>query len=207
MATSSNFGNMFSVVGGSIFLPFLPMLPIQILTNNMLYDFSQMMIPTDNIDEERLSKPKKWNFKNIKRFILFFGSISSLFDYATFLVMLFVFNTWANPALFHTGWFVESLLTQTFIVHIIRTSKIPFLQSRASWPLIISTLCVITVGIYLPFSPFAKAFQFLPLPPLYFVLLFIGLILYFLFTQFLKMWFIRKYEWIYICLKNRKNFL
>ena len=196
MATSSNFGNMFSVVGGSIFLPFLPMLPIQILTNNMLYDFSQMMIPTDNIDEERLSKPKKWNFKNIKRFILFFGSISSLFDYATFLVMLFVFHTWANPALFHTGWFVESLLTQTFIVHIIRTSKIPFLQSRASWPLIISTLCVITVGIYLPFSPFAKAFQFLPLPPLYFVLLFIGLILYFLFTQFLKMWFIRKYEWI-----------
>ncbi len=196
MAASSNFGNMFSVVGGSIFLPFLPMLPIQILTNNMLYDFSQMTIPTDNVDAERLLKPKKWNFKNIKRFILFFGPISSLFDYATFFVMLYVFNAFGNPALFHTGWFVESLLTQTFIVHIIRTSKIPFFQSFASWPLIISTLSVIAIGIYLPFSPFASAFKFVPLPPLYFALLFIALILYFLITQFLKMWFIKKYEWI-----------
>ena len=196
MAASSNFGNMFSVVGGSIFLPFLPMLPMQILTNNMLYDFSQMTIPTDNVDEEHLLKPKKWNFKHIKRFILFFGPISSLFDYATFFVMLYVFHAWTNPALFHTGWFVESLLTQTLIVHIIRTSKIPFFQSWASWPLIISTICVISVGIYLPFSPFAGAFKFLPLPPLYFVLLFIGLILYFLITQFLKTCFIKKYEWI-----------
>ena len=196
MAASSNFGNMFSVVGGSIFLPFLPMLPIQILTNNMLYDFSQMTIPTDNVDEERLVKPKKWNFKNIKRFILFFGPISSIFDYATFFVMLYVFHAWNNQALFHTGWFVESIITQTFIVHIIRTSKIPFFQSRASWPLIISTFCVMAVGIYLPFSPFARAFQFLPLPPFYFVLLFIGLVLYFVITQFLKMYFIKKYEWI-----------
>ena len=196
MAASSNFGNMFSVVGGSIFLPFLPMLPIQILANNMLYDFSQMTIPTDKVDEDSLTKPKKWNFKNIKRFILFFGPISSLFDYATFFVMLYVFHAWNNPALFHTGWFVESLLTQTLIVHIIRTSKIPFLQSWASKPLIISTICVIAIGIYLPFSPFAGAFQFLPLPPLYFVLLFIGLILYFLITQTLKVWFIKKYEWI-----------
>ena len=196
MAASSNFGNMFSVVGGSIFLPFLPMLPLQILTNNMLYDFSQTTIPTDNVDEERLLKPKNWNFKNIKRFIIFFGPISSLFDYATFFVLLYVFHAWNNPALFHTGWFVESLLTQTLIVHIIRTSKIPFFQSRASWPVIISTLCVIAFAIYLPFSPFASAFQFLPLPPLYFLLLFIGIILYFLITQFLKMWFIKKYEWI-----------
>jgi Mg2+-importing ATPase len=196
MSASSNFGNMFSVVGGSIFLPFLPMLPIQILTNNMLYDFSQMTIPTDNVDEDHLLKPKKWNFKNIKRFILFFGPISSLFDYATFFVMLYVFHAWGNPMLFHTGWFVESLLTQTLIVHIIRTSKIPFFQSRASWPLIISTICVIAVGVYLPFSPFAAAFQFSPLPLLYFVLLFIGLLLYFLITQFLKVWFIKKYEWI-----------
>jgi len=172
------------------------MLPIQILTNNMLYDFSQMTIPTDNVDEERLVKPKKWNFKNIKRFILFFGPISSIFDYATFFVMLYVFHAWNNQALFHTGWFVESIITQTFIVHIIRTSKIPFFQSRASWPLIISTFCVMAVGIYLPFSPFARAFQFLPLPPFYFVLLFIGLVLYFVITQFLKMYFIKKYEWI-----------
>jgi Mg2+-importing ATPase len=151
MAASSNFGNMFSVVGGSIFLPFLPMLPIQILTNNMLYDFSQMTIPTDNVDEERLVKPKKWDFGKIKRFIFFFGAVSSLFDYATFFVMLYVFHAWNNPDLFHTGWFVESLLTQTFIVHIIRTSKIPFLQSWASLPLIMSTLCVVIVGIYLPY--------------------------------------------------------
>ena len=196
MAASSNFGNMFSVMGGSIFLPFLPMLPIQILANNMLYDFSQMTIPSDNVDEERLLKPKKWNFKNIKKFILFFGPISSLFDYATFAVMIFVFHAWNNPALFHTGWFVESLLTQTLIVHIIRTAKIPFFQSWASKPLIISTLCVIAVGIFLPFSPFAKAFQFLPLPPLYFVLLFVGLLFYFIITQLLKTWFIKKYEWI-----------
>ncbi|NVN97403.1 magnesium-translocating P-type ATPase, partial [Candidatus Nomurabacteria bacterium] len=144
MAASSNFGNMFSVVGGSIFLPFLPMLPIQILINNTLYDFSQMTIPTDSVDEERLRKPTKWNFNNIKRFIIFFGPISSLFDYATFFVMLYVFHAFGNEALFHTGWFVESLLTQTLIVHIIRTSKIPFIQSRASWPLMISTFLVIS---------------------------------------------------------------
>lgn len=196
MAASSNFGNMFSVVGASIFLPFLPMLPVQILTNNMLYDFSQMTIPTDNVDEEQLVKPRKWNFKNIKRFILFFGPISSLFDYATFFVMIYVFHAWTNAALFHTGWFIESLLSQTLIVHIIRTKKVPFFQSWASWPLIVSTLSVIAIGIYLPFSPFAEAFQFLPLPPLYFVLLFIGLLLYFAVTQLLKMWFIKKYEWI-----------
>jgi Mg2+-importing ATPase len=185
---------MFSVVGASIFLPFLPMLPVQILTNNILYDFSQMTIPTDNVDEESLLKPKKWDFKNIRRFILFFGPISSLFDYATFFVMLYVFHAFGNPALFHTGWFVESLLTQTLIVHIIRTNKIPFIESRASWQLLVSTLCVISIGVFLPFSPFAKAFQFVPLPPLYFVLLFIGLFMYFTLTQFLKRFFIKKYE-------------
>ena len=196
MAASSNFGNMFSVVGASIFLPFLPMLPVQILANNMLYDFSQMTIPTDNVDEEFLLKPKKWDFKNIKRFILFFGPISSLFDYATFFVLLYVFHAFGNQALFHTGWFVESLLTQTLIVHVIRTNKIPFLQSRASWPLIISTICVIAVGLYLPFSRLAGAFQFVPLPPLYFVILVIGLVLYLTLTQFLKKYFIRKYEMV-----------
>lgn len=196
MSASSNFGNIFSITGSSIFLPFLPMLPIQILTNNMLYDFSQMTIPTDNVDEERLAKPKKWDFKHIRRFILFFGPINSLFDYFIFFVMLYVFHAWNNPMLFHTGFFVENIVAQTFIVHIIRTSKIPFLQSRASWPLIISTLCVIGIGLYLPFSPLAKTFQFLPLPPLYFILLLIGLLLYFLITQFLKMYFIKKYEWI-----------
>lgn len=194
MAASSNFGNMLSVVGASIFLPFLPMIPIQILTNNILYDFSQMTIPTDNVDEDHLLKPKKWDFKNIQRFILFFGPISSIFDYATFFVMICVFHAWGNPALFQTGWFVESLLTQTLIVHIIRTSKIPFIQSRASWPLIVSTIAVIAVGIALPFSPFGPALGLVPLSSLYFVLLTIGIILYFAVTQILKMWFIRKYE-------------
>ena len=194
MATSSNFGNMFSVVGASIFLPFLPMLPVQILANNILYDFSQMTIPTDNVDEDHLLKPKKWDFKNIKRFILFFGPISSLFDYATFFILLYVFHGFGNPALFHTGWFVESLITQTLIVHIIRTNKIPFIQSWASWPLIVSTICVISAGIYLPFSPLAGALKFVPLPPLFFVLLVIGVICYFILTQMLKMYFIRRYE-------------
>ncbi|MCX6753195.1 MAG: magnesium-translocating P-type ATPase [Candidatus Nomurabacteria bacterium] len=196
MAASSNFGNMFSVVGASIFLPFLPMLPIQILANNMLYDFSQTTIPTDNVDEDRLLQPKKWDFKNIKRFIIFFGPISSLFDYATFFVLLYVFHAWNNPALFHTGWFVESLLTQTLIVHIIRTSKIPFLQSRASTPLIISTFSVIVFGIWLVASPFASAFQFMALPLLYYGFLFVGVILYFILTQLMKMYFIKKYNWI-----------
>ena len=137
MAASSNFGNMFSVLGASLFLPFLPMLPIQVLTNNLLYDFSQTTIPTDDVDAEWLAKPRKWDIGDMRRFILFIGPISSIFDYATFFIMLFVFKSWDNPALFHTGWFVESLFTQTLIIHVIRTNKIPFLQSRASWPLIL----------------------------------------------------------------------
>ena len=132
MGASSNFGNMFSVLGASIFLPFLPMLPIQVLTNNLLYDFSQTAIPTDNVDEDYLAVPRKWDIGNIFKFMIFIGPISSIFDYATFFTMLYVFDSWNNPSLFQTGWFVESLLTQTLIIHIIRTAKIPFLQSRAS---------------------------------------------------------------------------
>ena len=138
MGASSNFGTMFSVLGASLFLPFLPMLPIQVLTNNMLYDFSQTAIPTDNVDEEYLAVPRKWDIGNIFKFMVFIGPISSIFDYATFFTMLYVFNCWTNPTLFQTGWFVESLLTQTLIIHIIRTAKIPFLQSRAS-PALITT--------------------------------------------------------------------
>ena len=129
MAASSNFGNMFSVVGASAFLPFLPMRPIQVLTNNLLYDFSQTTIPTDQVDADWLTKPRKWEIGGILRFILFIGPISSIFDYLTFFMMLYVFNCWHNPSLFQTGWFVESLFTQTLIIHIIRTNKIPFLQS------------------------------------------------------------------------------
>ena len=125
MAASSNFGNMFSVVGASVFLPFLPMLPIQVLTNNLLYDFSQTTIPTDEVDADWLTKPRKWAIGEIQRFILFIGPISSIFDYLTFFIMLYVFNAWNNPALFHTGWFVESLFTQTLIIHVIRTEQDP----------------------------------------------------------------------------------
>ena len=125
MGASSNFGNMFSVLGASIFLPFLPMAPIQVLTNNLLYDFSQTAIPTDNVDEEYLATPRRWDISNIFKFMVFIGPISSIFDYVTYGVMLFVFDAWDNPALFQTGWFVESLLTQTLIIHIIRTSRFP----------------------------------------------------------------------------------
>ena len=132
MGASSNFGNMFSVIGASIFLPFLPMAPIQVLTNNLLYDFSQTAIPTDNVDAEYLAMPRRWDIGNISKFMLLIGPISSIFDYVTFAMMLIVFHAWDKPALFQTGWFVESLLTQTLIIHIIRTAKVPFLESRAS---------------------------------------------------------------------------
>ena len=193
MAASSNFGNMFSVVGASAFLPFLPMLPIQVLTNNLLYDFSQTTIPTDGVDADWLIKPRKWGIGNILRFILFIGPISSIFDYVTFFMMLYVFNCWHNPALFQTGWFVESLFTQTLIIHVIRTNKIPFIQSRASWPLILTSLIIVAAGAWLTVSPVATTLGFVPLPPLYWLYLAIMLLGYALLTQVVKTWFIRRF--------------
>ena len=193
MAASSNFGNMFSVVGASAFLPFLPMLPIQVLTNNLLYDFSQTTIPTDEVDADWLTRPRKWEIGGILRFILFIGPISSIFDYLTFFMMLYVFNCWDNPALFHTGWFVESLFTQTLIIHVIRTNKIPFLQSWASWPLIVTSIVIVTVGALLTVSPLADALGFVPLPPLYWLLLAIILACYVVLTQLIKSWFYRRF--------------
>lgn len=193
MAASSNFGNMFSVVGASAFLPFLPMLPIQVLTNNLLYDFSQTTIPTDEVDAQWLSKPRRWEIGKILRFILVIGPISSLFDYATFFVMLHVFNWWQSPALFHTGWFVESLCTQTLIIHVIRTNKIPFLQSRASWPLIFTSLAIVAVGVWLTVSPLADTLGFVPLPASYWLYLGMILISYAILTQLAKTWFMRRY--------------
>jgi Mg2+-importing ATPase len=193
MAASSNFGNMFSVVGASAFLPFLPMLPIQVLTNNLLYDFSQTTIPTDQVDADWLTKPRKWEIGKILRFILFIGPISSIFDYATFFLMLYVFNCWHNPALFHTGWFVESLFTQTLIIHVIRTNKIPFIQSWASWPLILTSLIIVAVGAWLTVSPLAGTLGFVPLPPLYWLYLAIMLLGYAILTQVVKTWFIRRF--------------
>ena len=193
MAASSNFGNMFSVLGASIFLPFLPMLPIQVLTNNLLYDFSQTSIPTDQVDQDWLTKPRKWTISEIRRFIIFIGPISSIFDYATFFIMLSIFHSWNNAALFHTGWFVESLFTQTLIIHVIRTNKIPFIESRASNALIFTSLAIVAVGAYLPFSPLAGVLGFVPLPPTYWLFLLGMLIAYILLTQVIKVWFVRRF--------------
>jgi Mg2+-importing ATPase len=193
MAASSNFGNMFSVVGASIFLPFLPMLPLQVLTNNLLYDFSQTTIPTDDIDREWLARPRKWALGDLRRFILYIGPISSIFDYATYFIMLYVFHSWANPDLFHTGWFVESLFTQTLIIHVIRTNRIPFLQSRASLPLVLTSVVIVAVGAWLPFSPLASTLGFVPLPPLYWLFLAGMLACYVVLTQLVKTWFVRRF--------------
>ena len=162
MGASSNFGNMFSVLGASVFLPFLPMTAIQVLTNNLLYDFSQTTIPTDNVDAEYLAVPRRWDISNIAKFVLFIGPISSIFDYVTYFLMLYVFNAWNNAALFQTGWFVESLLTQTLIIHIIRTAKIPFLESRASTALITTTIIIAAIGIALPFTWLGGFLGFVP---------------------------------------------
>jgi Mg2+-importing ATPase len=180
-------------VGASAFLPFLPMLPIQVLTNNLLYDFSQTAIPTDEVDAEWLTKPRKWAIGEIQRFILFIGPISSIFDYLTFFIMLYVFNAWTDPALFHTGWFVESLFTQTLIIHVIRTNKIPFIESRASLPLIATSLIIVAVGAWLTVSPLADALGFVPLPPQYWLLLAIMLVCYVTLTQVVKTWFVRRF--------------
>jgi Mg2+-importing ATPase len=194
MGASSNFGNMFSVLGASAFLPFVPMAPIQILTNNLLYDFSQVPIPTDEVDPEQIVKPRPWNIDEIKKFILYIGPISSIFDYSTYFIMLYVFNCWdpSKASLFQTGWFVESLMTQTLIIHVIRTNKIPFIQSRPSWPLIVTTVLVMTAGMLLPFSPLAKPLGFEQLPPLYWLLLAITLLCYMILTQGVKTWLLRK---------------
>ena len=206
MGASSNFGNMFSVVGASYLLPFLPMQPIQILTNNLLYDFSQTGIPSDRVDEELIARPLKWNIDNIKRFMVFIGPISSIFDYATFGLMWFVFRCAAYTdaaagaaqrlslaSLFQTGWFVESLLTQTLIVHIIRTRRIPFIGSRASLPMTLTTLAVMGVGAWLPYSPFAAALGLVRLPPVYWAWIACFLLAYATLTHLVKTWFIRRF--------------
>ena len=195
MGTSSNFGNMFSMLGASALLPFLPMLPVQILVNNLLYDLSQTGIPFDRVDHDYLAKPRQWLVGDIQRFMLKVGPISSLFDYLTFGLMWFVFqaNTPAQHALFQTGWFVESLMTQVLIVHIIRTPKIPFLQSRASWPLLGISATVMALAIALPFTPAGPGLGLVPLPAAYFGWL--GLILagYCLLTQRVKTWYVQRY--------------
>ena len=219
MGASSNFGNMFSMVGSSYFLPFLPMASRQVLVNNLLYDFSQLGIPYDNVDEEFLLKPRKWDIGNIQRFMVCVGPTSSLFDYTTFFLMLYFFrcidlnlaapaellhrfpggagiapdNTYA-AALFHSGWFVESIITQTLIVHVIRTRKIPFIQSTASPALFLSTLTIIAIGSAIPYIPPVAAYLgMVPLPPIYWAFITVSLLCYVTLTHSVNAWFARKF--------------
>jgi Mg2+-importing ATPase len=215
MGASSNFGNMFSVIGASAWLPYVPMAPIQVLTNNLLYDFSQVPIPTDNVGPQAIARPRPWDIGQISKFIVFIGPISSIFDYTTYAMMWFVFKcsqlTLAPPAelaarfsaatsadqtyaaaLFHTGWFVESLMTQTLIIHVIRTNLLPFVQSRASWQLTLTTVIIMAVGAYLPYSPLAATLGFVPLPGRYWPLLLLTLGLYVGLTQVVKAWLLKR---------------
>jgi Mg2+-importing ATPase len=209
---------MFSVIGASAWLPYVPMAPIQILTNNLLYDFSQVPIPTDNVGPQQTAKPRPWNMGEIAKFIVFIGPISSIFDYTTYAVMWFVFkcsnlglvpppelmarfahvadadHTYA-AALFHTGWFVESLMTQTLIIHVIRTNLIPFIQSRASWQLSMTTILIMLIGAILPYSPLAGPLGFVPLPWQFWPFLLLTLVCYVALTQVIKTWLIRK-AWV-----------
>jgi len=193
MTASSNFGNMFSVVGASALLPFLPMLPVQILVNNLLYDMSQAPVATDEVDAEFLARPRQWDMRAIARFVVCIGPLSSIFDYATFALMWWVFKASTHPALFQTGWFVESILSQTLVVHVIRTNRIPFVQSRASTPLILTTILICVVGAALPYSPLACLFGFVALPHRYWLFLAPILLAYLGLTQAVKGWLIRRF--------------
>ncbi|MFT4222043.1 magnesium-translocating P-type ATPase [Dysgonomonas sp.] len=196
MTASSNFGNVFSVMVASAFLPFLPMMPIHLLIQNLLYDISQTTIPFDKVDKEYLMKPRKWDASDLGRFMVHIGPISSIFDIATYLVMWFVFkaNCPDMASLFQSGWFIEGLLSQTLIVHMIRTRKIPFIQSRASWPVMITTFTIMIVGIIIPFSGLGASIGLVPLPWSYFPWLIGILLVYCLLTQTMKNWYIHKYH-------------
>jgi Mg2+-importing ATPase len=197
MTASSNFGNVFSVLVASVFLPFLPMLPLQLLVQNLLYDISQTGIPFDNVDPELLEKPQRWNPDDVGRFMICFGPLSSVFDISTFALMWFVFgaNTPDQQTLFQSGWFVEGLLSQTLIVHMIRTRKIPFIQSHAAWPLLAMTLIIIGVGIAMAMGPIAHYFKLQALPLAYFPWLLVTLIGYGVLTQLMKGWYAKRYGW------------
>ncbi|MEM2881829.1 MAG: magnesium-translocating P-type ATPase [Candidatus Bathyarchaeia archaeon] len=191
MGTSSNFGNMFSVAGASLFLPFLPMLPIQILLNNLLYDFSQFTIPTDEVDPEYVERPKRWDMAFIRRFMAFLGPVSSLFDFLTFFVMLLIFQ--ATEPLFQTAWFLESLCTQTLVIFSIRTRRAPFYRSRPSRPLLLSTLAIVGSALLLPFTPLGPLFGFVKPPPAFFAALAALIGAYMALTEVVKKWFYGRY--------------
>jgi len=191
MGTSSNFGNMFSAAISSFVLPFLPMTPLQILLTNGLYDISQLSIPTDNVDHASLLAPKQWDISFIRNYMVFFGPISSVYDFLTFGVMIFLFH--AKGALFQTGWFIESIATEILVVFVIRTARVPFFMSYPSLALILTCLSVVAIGTLLPFTPLAKSLGFLTPPPLYFAILIILVSTYLLLVELLKKKFLKKY--------------
>jgi Mg2+-importing ATPase len=191
MGSSSNFGNMFSMTGASLFLPFLPMLPIQILLNNFLYDLSQIAIPSDDVDVEYLRRSRPWNISYIKKFMMIIGPISSIFDFITFGVLWYLFH--ASESLFHTGWFLESLCTQTLVIHIIRTGKIPFIESKPSQFLMFTSIYIVTIGLVIPLTSLGQHFGFVTPPPMYFFALTAIVGAYLWSVQIVKTWFIKKY--------------
>ncbi|MGW7341888.1 magnesium-translocating P-type ATPase [Streptomyces sp. NPDC054854] len=195
MTASSNFGNVFSVLVASAFIPFQPMLAIMLLVQNLVYDISQLATPWDRMDAEYLRKPRNWDAKGILRFMVTIGPISSIFDIAMFVIMWNVFaaNSEAHQALFQSGWFVEGLLSQTLVVHMIRTRRIPFVQSRASWPVMVMTVLAVLTGLWLPFSPLATSLGFVALPASYFPWLIGVLLAYCTLTQFVKTRYIRRF--------------
>jgi P-type Mg2+ transporter len=190
MGTSSNFGNMFSMAGASLFLPFLPMLPVQILLNNLLYDVSELPIPLDRVDDDYLSHPRDWDMNFIRNFMLILGPVSSVFDFLTFYVMLAVFH--AGEALFHTGWFIESMATQVLVIFIIRTRKNPFKSRPNPW-LVACSLTVVAVAVLLPFTPAGAYLGFVPPPAFFFLILTAMLIAYLLAVELMKQWFFRHF--------------
>lgn len=199
MTASSNFGNMFSVLAASAFLPFLPMLSIHLLIQNLLYDISQTAIPFDRMDKEFLMKPRRWDSSDLSRFMVFIGPISSIFDITTYLLMWFVFGCQSEEmqTLFQSGWFIEGLLSQTLIVHMIRTRRIPFIQSNAAWPLMLMTFAIMAIGIVIPFTSFGTYIGLMPLPLSYFPWLIATLFCYCVLTQLIKVCYIRRFgKWL-----------
>jgi Mg2+-importing ATPase len=192
MGFSSNFGNMFSMMGASVILPFLPMLPSQVLLNNFLYDTSQLSLPTDEVDSDDIKKPTFWSLPFIRRYVLIIGPISSIFDFLTFGVLLLVFHFGEKQ--FQTGWFMESIATQVFVIYVIRTKKIPFFQSKPSRALLINTLLAVGIAWIIPYLFIGKYFEFaaLPLPVLLIILVMV--FIYLLLVQFVKRWFYKKFS-------------
>jgi Mg2+-importing ATPase len=210
MTASSNFGNMFSVLSASAFLPFLPMMPIHLLIQNLLYDISQTTIPFDSVDREYLMQPRKWDASGLSKFMIFIGPISSIFDITTYLLMFFLIGPMMFGGvsyflldgatqiefakLFQSGWFVEGLLSQTLIVHMIRTRKIPFIQSRAAWPVMLATFTIMAIGVAVPFTALGAKIGLVPLPLSYFPWLIATLLCYCILTQVIKQWYIKKFS-------------